>query len=59
MARQEIKIVGKKISSKQWSNLILELNLIRKQWAPYATIDIQGPGVKRIVKYGTTVAKYK
>jgi len=59
MARQEVKIVGKKISSKQWSNLILELNLIRKQWAPYATIDIQGPGVKRIVKYGTTVAKYK
>ena len=58
MARQEVKIVGKKISSKQWSNLILELNLIRKQWAPYATIDIQGPGVKRIVKYGTTVAKY-
>ena len=39
--------------------LILELNLIRKQWAPYATIDIQGPGVKRIIKYGTTVAKYK
>jgi len=59
MARQEVKIVGKKISSKQWSNLILELNLIRKQWAPYATIDIQGPGVKRIIKYGTTVAKYK
>ena len=59
MARQEVKIIGKKISSKQWSNLILELNLIRKQWAPYATIDIQGPGVKRIVKYGTTVAKYK
>ena len=59
MARQEVKIIGKKISSKQWSNLILELNLIRKQWAPYATIDIQGPGVKRIVNYGTTVAKYK
>jgi len=59
MARQEVKIVGKKISTKQWSNLILELNLIRKQWAPYATIDIQGTGVKRIIKYGTNVAKYK
>ena len=56
MARQEVKIIGKKISSKQWSNLILELNLIRKQWAPYATIDIQGTGVKRIIKYGTTVS---
>ena len=59
MARQEVKIVGKKLSTKQWSNLILELNLIRKQWAPYATIDIQGTGVKRIIKYGTNVAKYK
>jgi hypothetical protein len=55
---KEVKIVGKKITPKQWSNLILELNLIRKQWKPYATFDIQGPGVKKIVKYGTSVAKY-
>ena len=56
---KEGKIVGKKISPKQWSNLILELNLIRKQWRPYATFDIQGPGVKKIVKNGTNVAKFK
>tara|TARA_R100000664_G_C2650502_1_gene71359 strand:+ start:319 stop:492 length:174 start_codon:yes stop_codon:yes gene_type:complete len=56
---KKLNIIGKKITPKQWSNLILELNIIRKQWAPYATIDIQGPGVKRIIKYGTTVAKYK
>ena len=56
---KSLKIVGKKISSKQWSNLVLELNLIRKQWKPYATFDIQGPGVKRIVKHGTSVAKYR
>ena len=56
---KKLNIIGKKITPKQWSNLILELNLIRKQWAPYATIDIQGPGVKRIIKYGTNVAKYK
>ena len=56
---KSLKIVGKKISSKQWSNLVLELNLIRKQWKPYATFDIQGPGIKRIVKHGTSVAKYR
>ena len=56
---KSLKIVGKKISPKQWSNLVLELNLIRKQWTPYATFDIQGPGVKRIVKHGTSVAKYR
>ena len=53
---KKVNIVGTKISPKQWSNLILELNLIRKQWAPYAKFDIQGPGVKKIIKYGTTVS---
>ena len=56
---KKVSIIGTNISPKQWSNLILELNLIRKQWAPYATIEIQGAGVKRIIKYGTNVAKYK
>jgi hypothetical protein len=57
MAKQ-LTVVGKKISSKQWSNLILELNLIRKAWKPYADIEIQGPGVKKIIKIGTSVKKY-
>jgi len=53
-----VSIVGKKISPKQWSNLILELNLIRKAWQPYATIEIQGSGVKKIIRNGTFVKKY-
>ena len=57
MAKQ-MTIIGKKITSKQWSNLILELNLIRKAWQPFATIEIQGPGVKKAIKIGTTVKKY-
>jgi hypothetical protein len=57
MAKQ-LTVVGKKISSKQWSNLVLELNLIRKAWKPYADIEIQGPGVKKIIKIGTSVKKY-
>ena len=55
---KKVNIVGTNISPKQWSNLILELNLIRKQWKPYASIEIQGPGVKKIIKNGTSIKKY-
>mgnify|MGYP003326495110 FL=1 len=54
---KKVTIVGTSISPKQWSNLILELNLIRKQWAPYAKFDLQGPGVKITINYGTNVFK--
>ena len=54
---KKVTIVGTKITPKQWSNLILELNLIRKQWKPYATFELQGMGVKKIVNNGTNVAK--
>ena len=54
---KKVSIVGTNISPKQWSNLILELNLIRKQWAPYAKFEIQGSGVRKIIKNGTSVVK--
>ena len=53
---KKVTIVGTSISPKQWSNLILELNLIRKQWKPYAEIELQGPGVKKIINYGTNTS---
>jgi len=52
---KKITIVGKDISQKQWSNLVLELNLIKKAWKPYADIELQGTGVKKIIAYGTRV----
>ena len=54
---KKVTIVGTDITPKQWSNLIVELNLIRKQWAPYAKFEIQGPGVRKIIKNGTNVVK--
>ena len=54
---RKVTIVGKKISPKQWSGLILELNLMRKSWRPFADIEIQGTGVKKIVRNGTFVKK--
>ena len=50
---KKITITSKDISQKQWSNLILELNLIKKAWASYATLELQGHGVKKIVAHGT------
>ena len=54
---KKVSIIGTNITPKQWSNLILELNIIRKQWAPYAKFEIQGPGVRKIIKNGTNVVK--
>ena len=53
MKEKQLTITSKDISQKQWSNLILELNLIKKAWSSYATIQLQGPGVRKIIAHGT------
>ena len=53
MKEKKLTIISKDISKKQWSNLILELNLIKKSWAPYATLNLQAPGFKKIIAHGT------
>ena len=50
---KKVTITSENITQKQWSNLILELNLIRKEWKPYATLDLEGSGVKKIINCGT------
>ena len=54
---RKVTIIGKKISPKQWSGLILELNLMKQAWSRFADIEIQGSGVKKIIKNGTFVKK--
>ena len=54
MKQKKITITSKDISQKQFSNLILELNLMKKQWHKFAQLDIQAPGIKRILAWGTT-----
>ena len=51
---KKITITSKNITQKQWSNLILELNLLKKQWHKYADIEIQAPGIKKIISWGTS-----
>ena len=50
---KKLTITSKNISQKQWSNLILELNLMKKAWSSYANIELQGPGIKKIIAHGT------
>ena len=50
---KKLTITSKNITTKQWSNLILELNLIKKQWHKYADLEIQAPGIKKILAWGT------
>ena len=53
MKEKQLTITSKNITQKQWSNLILELNLVKKAWSSYATIELQGPGVRKIIAHGT------
>ena len=47
-------ITAKGASTKQWSDLMLELNLMKKAWRRYGvTLDIQSPGIKKIISWGT------
>jgi len=41
-----------KISSKQWSVLLVELNLMKESWKSFATINIESPGFEKIVRWG-------
>ena len=54
MKEKKVTITAKGASIKQLSDLMLELNLIKKAWRPYGvTLDIQTPGIKKIISWGT------
>ena len=54
MKEKKVTIVAKKISQKQWSTLILELNIMRKAWQPFAELTIHAPKVNSIIGRGTS-----
>ena len=54
MKEKVITIKPKGISTKQYSSLLLELNLVKKAWRPYGVdIQINAPGLKNVLKWGT------
>ena len=49
---KKVTITSNNISAKQWNVLLLELNLMKRAWKPYANIDIQAPGISKVIKWG-------
>ena len=52
MSLRKLTITSKNISQKQWTNLLIELNLVREAWNPYAKLELQAPGIKKIIAFG-------
>ena len=52
MSTRKLTITSKNISAKQWGNLLIELNLVKESWRPYAKLEIQAPGLKKIIAFG-------
>ena len=53
MKEKEVIITSRNISPKQWSTLLLELNLMVKAWRPYARLELKAPGLKKVIGWGT------
>ena len=51
--KRKVTISSENISPKQWSVLLLELNIMQKAWNPYAKLNIEAPDFERVVKWGT------
>ncbi len=49
---KKLTITSENISFRQWSTLLIELNLIKEQWKPYAKLDINAPGINKIIAWG-------
>ena len=50
--KKKVTISSEKITAKQWSVLLLELNIIKQAWKPFAHLDIEAPDFDRVVKWG-------
>ncbi len=59
MSVKKLTITSKDISQKQWTNLLIELNLVKEAWRPYAKLELQAPGIKKIISFGRRTSDTK
>jgi hypothetical protein len=53
MKERYINIEVNNISTKQWTNLLIELNLVSEAWKPYGPrMKIKAYNIDRIIKWG-------
>ena len=50
---KKVTISSENISAKQWSVLLLELNIMKQSWERLATLKIEAPEFKKVTKWGT------
>jgi len=54
MKEKKVTITAKGISQKQWSTLLLEFNLIKKEWKKFGVdLRMTAPGLERTLAWGT------
>ena len=56
---RNLQIDIKNITAKQWTNLLIELNLVKEAWRPYAKLELQAPGIKKIISFGRRTSDTK
>ena len=58
---KKITLNVENITQKQWTNFVLELNLMKQAWKPYGVdVKMVGNNVKKIVEWGNkTIDKAK
>ena len=50
--KRSVTISCDNISPKQWSVLLIELNLVKENWRPYAKLNIETPGFEKTIRWG-------
>jgi len=59
MKEKKITLKVNGITQRQWSVLLLELNIIKKAWKRFGVdIDMSAPGLKAIINLGTKTNDY-
>ena len=59
MKEKNISVTVSGASQGQWSNLILELNIMKKAWRSYGVnINLKAPGIKNIIEWGNKTNDY-
>jgi len=56
---RKVTISSDNLSTKQWSVLLLELNIMKQAWKPFAQLNIESPDFEKIIKWGKRNYKEK
>jgi|TARA_R110002020_G_scaffold52389_1_gene147249 hypothetical protein len=50
---RKVTISSDNITPKQWSVLLLELNIMKQAWRPFAKLEVHSKEFKKVITWGT------